>query len=48
MSTTALSITVVLYLITAAGYFQTGKVGLGIAFIAYAIANVGFIVEGLK
>ena len=31
------------YLTIAAGHFMAGRVGLGIAFIAYALANVGLV-----
>jgi hypothetical protein len=48
MQTPALLITVVLYTITAAGFYNQGKPGLAIAFICYSIANLGFIWEGLK
>ena len=33
------------YLYVAWGYFRAGKHGLAIAFLAYAIANLGFIVD---
>lgn len=38
-----LLITTVLYLITAAGWWREGNVGLAIAFAGYAAANLGFL-----
>jgi len=33
------------YLLVAAGYFMQGRPGLMIAFVAYVIANAGFIYD---
>lgn len=40
--TVALTLSVgVVYLIIGAGHFAAGRIGLGITFTAYALANVG-------
>ena len=36
-------ITTILYLVTAAGWWREGNVGLAIAFAGYAAANLGFL-----
>jgi hypothetical protein len=36
----------IVYVAVAIGYFIDGKTGLGIAFIAYAIANYGLYLAG--
>ena len=33
------------YLWVAGGYFFEGRIGMGLTFVAYAVANVGFIVD---
>jgi hypothetical protein len=38
-----LVVVLVLYLIQAVGYVRTQQYGMAIAFVAYALANVGFI-----
>jgi hypothetical protein len=38
----------VVYLVVAVNLLITGKVGLGIAFVGYAIGNVGLYMEALK
>lgn len=43
MSTWALAVTVALYLITAIDLYLQGKHGLALAFLCYALANVGLI-----
>lgn len=43
MSAIALAITAVLYLATAADLFLKDQPWMALAFLAYAIANVGFI-----
>lgn len=48
MQTWTLLATIILYTLTAVGMWRQGKPGLALAFIAYAVANIGFIYEGLK
>lgn len=48
MQTYTLLATIILYTLTAVGMWNNGKPGLALAFIAYAIANIGFIWEGLR
>ena len=43
MSGAALAITAVLYLATSVDQFIKGSPGMALAFLAYAVANVGFI-----
>lgn len=43
MSTVAIAICGVLYLLTAADLWWNGKTGLALAFASYALANVGLI-----
>ena len=43
MSNTLLGLTALIYLWVAADYYLQGKLGMGLAFLAYATANVGFI-----
>jgi hypothetical protein len=38
----------VVYLVVAVNLLITGKAGLGIAFIGYAIGNVGLYMEAIK
>ena len=33
------------YMWTAVGYWQAGRTGMAVAFGAYAIANIGFILD---
>ncbi len=44
MSAWALFLAACLYIVTAGDLFSKGKAGLGLAFLFYAAANVGFIV----
>lgn len=48
MAIISLAIVTVLYIFTAIGFFRSGKHGLALAYVAYAIANVGLIIEGMK
>lgn len=43
MSNYIVGIVTVLYIISAVGYCMDNKYGLGLAFFAYALANVGLI-----
>lgn len=43
MKTLPLALAGALYLWQAANYFSAGQYGLALAFVAYALANVGFI-----
>jgi hypothetical protein len=43
MTFTPLLITTVCYLVTAAGFYRDGNLGLSIAFTGYAFANFGFL-----
>ena len=44
MSTVALTTVSLLYLMTAYDYAEAGNIGMALAFLAYAVANVGFII----
>ena len=46
MKTLPLAIAATLYLWQAANYAAAGQNGLAFAFLAYALANVGFIAAG--
>ena len=48
MSTWALSLATVLYLLTSLDYAQQGNHGLSLAFVAYAVANIGLLWSGLR
>ena len=43
-----LAVTVVCYLVAAYEFYKKGNYGTCVAFIAYAIANAGFIYELVK
>jgi len=43
-----LLITVVCYLIAALDFYKQERIGMTIAFVAYALANIGFIYELVK
>jgi len=43
-----LVIVTVLYLIAAADFFVHGKAGMGITFVAYAMANIGLLIEAMR
>ena len=45
MGIIALLIVSLLYLVTAGDYFKKDEPGMGIAFLAYAVANIGFIIN---
>jgi len=34
-----------IYLLVALGYWQDGRAGMAIAFLAYALANLGFALD---
>jgi hypothetical protein len=48
MASWLIAIIGVVYLIVAVNLLVTGKTGLGIAFIGYALGNVGLYMEALK
>ena len=48
MGAIGLGLTVVCYFIAAIDFYRKDKVGMAIAFIAYAIANIGFMYELIK
>lgn len=48
MTVTTLSVVSVLYLFTALGYYRNAQYGMAGAFFAYALANLGFILEALR
>lgn len=43
MTFTPLLITTICYLVTAAGFYREGNLGLCLAFTGYAFANFGFL-----
>jgi hypothetical protein len=43
MKTWALLITIGLYIMTAVDFYMQGNKGMALAFVSYALANVGFI-----
>jgi hypothetical protein len=43
MSTWAIAVCAVLYLVTAYDLVQNGQIGLALAFVCYAVANIGLI-----
>lgn len=45
MSAGLLAAVAVAYLWVALSYFRDSRPGMGLAFIAYALANIGFIVD---
>lgn len=45
MGVAALIVVCILYLITARDYIKKSDLGMGLAFIAYALANIGFIID---
>jgi uncharacterized membrane protein YecN with MAPEG domain len=45
MGIVALTITCVLYAFTAIEYYRKKDIGMALAFFAYALANVGFIIN---
>lgn len=48
MSTPAIAVCCVLYIIAAVDYWQSGQRGLALAFACYALANVGLILAAKK
>jgi hypothetical protein len=42
MSAGLLLFVAAIYLVVAVGYYKAGRIGMCFAFIAYALANVGF------
>ncbi len=46
MNSILLSIVGLIYIILAINYFITGHIGLGITFVAYAVANAGLYLAG--
>jgi hypothetical protein len=47
MTPALLTITALIYLAVAVNFALNGKPGLGVAFGAYAVANLGLLWEGL-
>jgi hypothetical protein len=43
-----MALVALVYLIIGILYFKAGNTGLGIAFISYAVANLGIYVAGVK
>ncbi len=48
MSAWLLGLVAAIYAYVAFGYFNDGRVGMGVAFAAYALSNIGFILDALK
>jgi hypothetical protein len=48
VSTWALIATVLLYLLTAFDLYRQGQHGLALAFLCYAVANVGLLIAATK
>ena len=48
MGAIGLAITVLCYFIAAIDFYRKDKDGMAIAFIAYAIANIGFMYELIR
>jgi hypothetical protein len=48
MSVWLLGLVAAIYVYVAFGYFVDGRIGMGLAFGAYAFSNVGFILDALK
>jgi hypothetical protein len=48
MSAWLIALIGIVYAVVAADLFMHGKIGLGIAFIGYAIGNIGLTMEALK
>ena len=46
MSSIAIGLVSILYLVAAFGYYKAGKHGLAMAFVCYSLANIGLIMEG--
>jgi hypothetical protein len=44
LSPLPLALAGVLYLAMAVAYWRTGQMGMVVAFVSYAVANIGFIV----
>lgn len=45
MGTVSLLIVCVLYLVTAIDYYKKKDIGMCVAFIAYVLANIGFMIS---
>ncbi len=48
MNTWLLSIVGAIYLWVGLGYWREGRHGMALAFFAYALANLGFVLDGLS
>ena len=48
MNPSLLALVAAIYAYVAFGYFDAGRTGMGLAFTAYAISNVGFIIDTLQ
>lgn len=45
MSSGLLAVVAVIYLGVAVGYWRQGRYGMAFAFVAYALANMGFVID---
>jgi hypothetical protein len=45
MGLTALFITCILYFVTAWDFYRKKDMGMSLAFVAYALANIGFMIS---
>lgn len=48
MSAGLLGVVTVIYLGVAVGYWRDGRHGMALAFVAYALANAGFILDAVR
>ena len=48
MNPTLLAIVACIYAYVAWGYYESGREGMFIAFAAYALSNIGFIVDAIR
>lgn len=48
MNSVLLAVVSILYFIVGINYMKSSDYGLSIAFVAYAIANVGLYLQGIK
>lgn len=46
MSPRLLIVVSILYLWAAGGYYRNARYGMALAFVAYALANIGLAIEG--
>lgn len=48
MNVALLTIVTVIYLCVAVGYWRDSRAGMAVAFFAYALANLGFIIDAVR